>query len=347
MSTIEIIVQMMSALDHAELCAVMKAGADLLTKGVKAAPKASRATGVVPSQLAKNKEWVEIVLTNAKENGWEAFDAKDGDSVVEMEASVETEEGPRFEDGSELTMKQAMSLAKHLKDSGSELWVAFSESYDEEHPKEVKAASAVTPVRRTRAEISAAAEERKERLEAEKAERAAKREAEKAARDAKKAEEAEAKAVAKAAKEAATAAAKAEKEAAKSAKLPAAAPSATALRMAALLAKVKPAAVAASVSATAAVSEPAADVQLSPRRAAVSEPVAAVKKSSAQTWKVPADGAYKLFPFKGKIYMANNKYEVYTKGATQGERGDWVGQYIVAEDRIDDSVDEPVDEDAE
>jgi chemotaxis protein histidine kinase CheA len=328
MSTpVEIVIQMMSALDHAELCAVMKAGADLLTKGMKGASRASRATGVVPPQLAKNKEWVDIVFVNAKENGWPAFEAKDGDSVVEMEASVETEEGPRFEDGSEITMKHAMSLAKHLKDSEDELWVAFSESYDEEHPKEVKAASAVTPTRRTRAEISAAAEERKARLEAEKAERAAKREAEKAARDAKKAEEAEAKAVAKAAKEAERAAVKAAKEAEKSAKLPSAASSATALRMAALLAKVKPAA-AAPAAATAAVSAVSA-------------------KSSAQTWKVPAEGAYKLFPFKGKFYMANNKYHVYTKGAAQGELGDWVGQYIVAEDRIDDSVDEPVEEEAE
>ena len=317
MSTIEIIVQMMSALNHVELCTVMKAGADLLTKGVKAAPKASRATGVVPPQLAKNKEWVEIVFTSAKENGWEAFEAKDGNSVVEMEASVETEEGHRFEDGSELTMKHAMSLAKHLKDSSSELWVLFSETYDAEHPKEVKAESATTPVRRTRAEISAAADERKARIEQEKAERAAKRAEEKAARDAKKAEEAEAKA-----------AAKAEKEAAKSAKLPAAASTAAVSRMAALLAKAKSAPAAAAAAPVAAV-------------AAVAEPV---KKSSSQTWKVPADGAYKLFPYKGKIYMANNKYEVYTKGAVQGERGDWVGQYIVAEDRIDDDAEEPEEE---
>jgi NADH dehydrogenase/NADH:ubiquinone oxidoreductase subunit G len=328
MSTIEIIVQMMSALDHAELCTVMKAGADLLTKGVKAAPKASRATGVVPPQLAKNKEWVEIVFTNAKENGWEIFEAKDGDSVVVMEASVSTEEGPRFEDGSEITMKHAMSLAKHLKDSGAELWVAFSDSYDEEHPKEVKSESATTPVRRTRAEISAAAEERKARLEEEKAEKARIRAEEKEAREAKKAEEAEAKAAAKAEREAKAAAAKAEKEAAKISKLPAAASSATATRMAALLAKVKP---------TAAVAAPAAESAT----AAVS---ASAKKSSAQTWKVPADGAFKLFPYKGKFYMANNQYHVYTKTAVQGELGDWVGQYIVDEDRIDESVEEPVDE---
>jgi hypothetical protein len=337
MSTpIEIVVQMMSAFDHAELCIVMKAGADLLTKGMKAAPKASRATGVVPPQLAKNKEWVEIAFTNAKENGWPAFEAKDGDSIVVMEPSVETEEGPRFEDGSEITMKQAMSLAKHLKDSGDELWVAFSESYEEEHPKEVKSATA-SPVRRTRAEISAAAEERKARLEEERAEKARIRAEEKAARDAKKAEEAEAKAAAKAEKEAEKAAAKAAKEAEKASKLPAAASSATASRMAALLAKVKPAA--AVTAANISLSPPA-----SPRAAVVAAaaPAAPAKKSMAQMWKAPADGAYKAFPYKGKIYMADNKYRVYTKGAAQGELGDWVGQYILDEDRIDDSVDEPL-----
>uniref|UniRef100_A0A6C0KU53 Uncharacterized protein n=1 Tax=viral metagenome TaxID=1070528 RepID=A0A6C0KU53_9ZZZZ len=323
MSTpVEIIIQMMSAMTATELCTVMKAGADLLTKGAKSsASKGSRATGVVPPQLAKNKEWVDIVFVNAKENGWETFDAKNGDEIVEMEASVETEEGPRFEDGSEFTMKDAMSLAKHLKDSESELWVAFSESYDEDHPKEASASAA--PVRRTRAEISAAAEERKARLEAEKEERAAKRAEEKALRDAKKAEEAEARAIAKAEREAKAAAAKAEKEAAKSAKLPAAVSAATSARLAALITKVKPTAV-----ATAAVSEPA-------------------KKVAVLPWKVPADGAFKLFPHKGKVYMANNKYHVYTKGAVQGERGDWVGQYIPSENRIDDEVEEPVDEDAE
>jgi len=304
----------------------MKTGADLLAKSAKAAaPKAPRVKGPVPPQLAKNKEWTAFVLEHAAENGWDAFEAKNGDEIVEMEASKETEEGPRFDDGSKFTMKHAMSLSSYLKNNDAELWTTFSATWDEEHPKEEKPEAAVTPTRRTRAEISKAAEERREKLAAERKEKARIRAEEKVARDAKKAETDAAKAAAKAAREAKAAAAAAAKVT-KSVKAPEATSPAAMARVEALVAKTKAA-------APAAESAPAV--------------AAPVKKSLAQAWKVPADGAFKTFPYKGKMYMANNKYHVYTKGAVQGERGDYLGQYNPVDDLIDDSVEEPADEEDE
>jgi len=292
----EIAIQMMTALSAAELCTVMKAGADLLTKIIKSSEgKISRATGSVPPQLAKNKEWVAFVLEHAAANGWDTFEAKNGDEIVVMEASVETPEGHRFEDGSQITMKHAMSLAKHLKNSESELWKAFSAEYDA-RTMEVKSAT-TTPVRRTRAEIALAAAERKMLLAAERETKARIREEEKAERAAKKAEAAAAKA-----------AAKEEKAAEKDAEM-----------------VMKPAP---------AVAEPMAT------HAPVAAATAA-KKSLAQTWRPPTGDLFKAFPYKGKVYMANNQYHVFERAA-QGELGAWIGQYILAEDRIDDSVEEPL-----
>ena len=328
MSTIEIIIELLPTLTAVELCTVLKTGAELVAKSAKGgAPKAARATGVVPPQLQKNKEWVDIVLVNAQQNGWEAFEAKEGAEVILMEASVETEEGHRFEDGSELNMKQAMSLAKHLKDSGSELYEAFSEAYDAEHPKEEKTVTAAVPVKRTRAEISAAAEERKAKEEAEKAEKAAIRQAEKEAREAKKAEEELLKAAARKEREEKAAAKKAEVEAKKTAKLPT---STTSVAMAASLAKIMAA-------------KKAAATEDAP--VAVAAVAAPVKKTLSQMWKAPPVGAWKPIIIKGKTYLCNSEFHLYTKGAEQGTLGDWAGIFVQAEDRIDDSAPEPVQDD--
>jgi hypothetical protein len=50
--------------------------------------------------------------------------------------------------------------------------------------------------------------------------------------------------------------------------------------------------------------------------------------------------------YKGKQYLRNSDNEVWLKGA-DGGCGEWQGIYLPAEDRIDDSVEEPVFEDEE
>jgi hypothetical protein len=52
------------------------------------------------------------------------------------------------------------------------------------------------------------------------------------------------------------------------------------------------------------------------------------------------------WPYKGKQYLRNSDNEVWLKGA-DGGCGEWQGIYLAAEDRIDDSVPEPVFEDEE
>ena len=319
-STIDIILPLLPMLSAGELCTVMAAGADLLSKSTKGAKAAPRAKGAVPPQLQKNKEWVEFVFAVAQERGWEAFEAKDGVNTIECEASVDTEEGPRFEDGSEINMKLAMSLAKHLKDNSSELWDLFSADYEEANPKEEVAAAAAAPVRRTRQQISEEAAAKRLVKEAEMAER--KRVREEAA-----ATKAAAKEIADAEKEAKKAAKEAEKEAkesSKAAKLPsvklpaaAAASSVTAAaRVAALLSKTKEPAVAA--------------------RAA--SPKAPLKVSA---WTPPMEGAFKKLAIGGKKYLVNHLCQTWVAGESDGEMEEWAGVYLVSENRIDDSAEEP------
>jgi len=312
MSTIDIILPLLPMLSAVELCTVMAAGAELLSKSTKGAKAAPRAKGAVPPQLLKNKEWVDFVLAVAEERGWPAFEAKDGATTVECEESVMTEEGPRFEDGSEISMKQAMSLAKHLKDTGSELWELFNADYEEANPKVEVAAAAAAPVRRTRQQISEEAAAKRVIKEAEMAERKRVRE-EKAAEKAAAKEIADAeKAAKKAEKEAAVASKAAGASSAKAAKLPAVAAAPAVARMAALLAKSK---------------APAAEAE---------QEIKVVNK-----WVAPAKGAYKALSLGGKKYVVNSTFGAYEAGEERGEVGDWVGRYIAAENRIDDSAEEP------
>ena len=313
MSTIEIILPLLPLLSAVELCTVMAAGAELLSKSTKGAKAAPRAKGAVPPQLQKNKEWVDFVHAVAQERGWPAFEAKDGATTVECEESVMTEEGPRFEDGSEISMKQAMSLAKHLKDTNSELWELFNADYEEANPKVEVAAVAAAPVRRTRQQISEEAAAKRVIKEAEMAERKRVRE-EKAAEKAAAKEIADAeKAAKKAEKEAAVASKAAGASSAKAAKLPAVAAAPVASRLAALLAKSK-----------------AAEAE---------QEIKVVNK-----WVAPAKGAHKALSLGGKKYVVNSNFGVYEAGEEKGEVGDWAGVYIVAENRIDDSAEEPEEE---
>jgi hypothetical protein len=378
----ESLISQLKQLEATDLFKVMKqalAEAEKRSKGTTSRVAASKKKGsmppgAVPRQLLKPREWVKFTLKHALENGWESFtvyqDKKDketGDMIeeeIEMpgstlhegahvyEGSV-TEKNPQ---GKQLIMKDAMSLSKQrwsekrykdalvdgrkkglseeetmeyaLKVGGThrELYAEFEAQYVEELPADDTSSETSstkrTVVRKTAAEKAAEAEEKKAAKEAEKAEKKAAKEAEKAE---KKAEKEAEKAAAKAEKEALKAAAKAEKEAAKK-------PGSKVVPAKAVAAPAK--AVAAPVKAV------AAPVKATPVKAK------AVAAPKAEEWSCPADGMCHHWAYKGKQYLRNSDNEVWLKGA-DGGLGAWQGVYIVAEDRIDDSVEEPVFDDEE
>ncbi len=354
------LVASLKQLDAPDLFKVMKqalAEAEKRTKGGKAAAPAKKAgsmpKGVVPPQLRKPRAWVEFTLKHALENGWEPFtvyqtkkDKETGEKIeeeIEMPGSVLHEGAYVYEDsvtekcptGKQLIQKDAMSLSKQRwapkekKGTHPELYAEFEAQYVEEEVVSDTASEASstkkTVVRKTAAEKAAEAEAKKAAKEAEKAEKKAAKEAEK---EAKKAEKEAEKLAKKAEKEAEKLAKKAEKEAAKkpaSKVVPAAAVKKAAAPVKAAAAPVK--AVAAAVKA--------------PVKAAVKP---AAKKE--EEWSCPADGMLHPWAYKGKQYLRNSDNEVWLKAA-DGGMGEWQGIYVPAEDRIDDSAEEPVFEDEE
>jgi hypothetical protein len=350
----------LKSLEPADLFKVMKqalAEAEKRTKGGKATAVAAKKAGsmpkgVVPPQLKKPRAWVDFTLQHALQNGWEPFtvhqskkDKLTGETVeeeIEMPGSVlhdgayvyegsVTEKQPA---GKQLIHKDAMSLSKQRwapKDKTGthpELYEEFEAQYAAEEPdvpdtaSEASAATAAKKVvvRMTAAEKVAAAEAKKAEKEAEKAAKKAEKEAEKEAKKAAKEEE---KAAKKAEKEAEKAAKKAEKEAAKK-------PTAKAPIPAAAVKKIVGAA-----------------AQSSPVKAAVAAPVKAasvpIKKVVAapkpvEEWVCPKGEALP-WSFKGKNYVRSSNNGVWARAA-DGGCGDFVGAYVPAENRIDDSVDE-------
>jgi hypothetical protein len=65
----------------------------------------------------------------------------------------------------------------------------------------------------------------------------------------------------------------------------------------------------------------------------------AVKKPVA-VWSCPADGAVHPWAYKGNKYLRNSDHQVWKEDA-DGGCGDWCGVFLIDEDRIDDSVEEP------
>jgi hypothetical protein len=351
---LDALVASLKQLDAPDLFKVMKqalAEAEKRTKGGKAAAPAKKAgsmpKGVVPPQLRKPRAWVEFTLKHALENGWEAFtvfqtkkDKETGEKIeeeIEMPGS-ELHEGAYVYEGSvtekcptgkQLIQKDAMSLSKQRwapkekKGTHRELYAEFEAQYvEEELPASEdtgSVASKRTVVRKTAAEKAAEAEEKKAAKEAEKTEKKAAKEAEK---EAKKAEKEAEKAAKKAEKEEEKEAKKAEKEAAKK---PAS--------------KVVPAAAVKKAAAPA--KEPVKAV--APAKAPVKAKPAPKKE---EEWSCPADGMLHPWAYKGKQYLRNSDNEVWLKGA-DGGMGEWQGIYVVAEDRIDDSAEEPVFDDEE
>lgn len=344
--------------------------AEKRVKGVKSTgPKRTTKSkdepkGKTPRQLRKNNAWVAFTLKHALENGWEAFvvhstkkDKETGDKFeeeVEMPASV-LHDGAYVYDGSvtestptgkQIIHKEAMSLSKQRKENHPS-WEEFLASYEEEPASETESVatkattSTKTTVRMTAAEKAAAKAEKDAIAAKEKEEKAAARLAKKAASDEKKRLEAEA----VAARKAERAAAKAEKEAAKEA--------AKAAKEAEKVGKA-PVKVAAPVKAVAKAAVPAKAAVAAPVKAAVAAPVKAAGGAGAKKpipviadeWVPPtAEGGVKSWSYKGKVYLRNADNELWLK--TAGGIGAWQGVYIPAEDRIDDSIPEPVFEDEE
>ena len=94
---------------------------------------------------------------------------------------------------------------------------------------------------------------------------------------------------------------------------------------------------------------PKAVVAAAPKPAAATKPAAkpAVKPvAKKEEWSCPADGMVHPWPYKGKQYLRNSDNEVWLKGE-DGGCGEWQGIFKPTEDRIDDSVPEPVFDDEE
>jgi hypothetical protein len=360
------LVATLKSLEAADLFKVMKqalAEAEKRTKG--SAPRGKATTtakkagsmpkGVVPPQLRKPRAWVDFTLAHALENGWESFtvfqtkkDKETGEKVeeeIEMPGSVFHDGAYVYEDsvtdkcpaGKQLIHKDAMSLSKQRwapkdkKGTHEELYNEFLATYVEEQLPETDDASETSStkkvvVRMTAAEKAAAAEAKKEAKEAEKEAKKAEKEAEKAAKKAEKEAEKEAK---KAEKEAEKVAKKAEKEALKKPATKSVVPAAAVKKAPATPVK--------------APATPVKAATATPVKAPVKKVVAAPKK---EEWSCPSDGMVHPWPYKGKTYLRNSDNEVWLKGA-DGGCGEWQGVYLPAEDRIDDSVPEPVFEDEE
>jgi len=259
--------------------------------------------------------------------------------------------------GKQLIHKDAMSLSKQRwapkdkKGTHGELYAEFEAAYVEEEvdvPEAASVASSKVVVKMTSAEKTAAAEAKKE---AKALETAAKKEAKAAESAAKKAEKAAEAAAKKEARELEKTEKKAAKEAAKKPSAKAPVPAA-AVKKAAKEAAKKPSAkapVPAAAVKKAAAKVPAAAsaavAALSVVKVPVKKPVAAAA-AKKEEWSCPSDGMVHPWPYKGKQYLRNSDNEVWLKGA-DGGCGEWQGVYLPAEDRIDDSVSEPVFEDEE
>ena len=359
----DVVLATLKTLEAADLFKVMKqalAAAEKRTTGVAPRGRAAAAKktgsmpkGVVPPQLRKPRAWVDFTLKHALMNGWESFtvyqtkkDKETGEKIeeeIEMPASIlhngayvyEGSVTEKCPDGKQIIHKDAMSLSKQRwapkekKGTHPELYEEFEGSYKEEEVPVADDASETSStkkvvIRKTAAEKAAETEAKKAAKEAEKAAKKAEKEAEKAAK--------------KAEKEAEKAAKKAEKEAEKAAKKAAKKPTAKS--------PVPAAAVKAPVKAAAAAATPvkAAAAAAAPVKAPVKKAAPAAPKK--EEWTCPADGLVHPWPYKGKTYLRNSDNEVWLRDASGG-CGEWQGIYLPAEDRIDDSVEEPDFEDEE
>jgi len=324
------ILESLKTLEHSELLKVIKAAAaeaEKRAKGGKISKSSKKEAGekkAVPNQLKKNHAWIAFTLRHAIDNGWESFTVHQSkknkltgekeEEEIEMPAAVQNDGGAWVYDGSitektpagrQINHKEAMSLSKARKEAKHETWEEFDASYVPEEISET--ASETSEGSKVVRKLTAA--DKLAEQEAKKAAKEAEKEAKKAAKEAEK----EAK---KKEKEAETEAKKKEKEAEKSVKKAPKAPIAAGGAAAALAAK---------------------KAAVEPKPAAI--PLKKKPAMPTEEWVPPAEGCVKTWNFKGKAYVRSSDNGVWVKTATGA--GDWVGAYLPAEDRIDDSVEEP------
>lgn len=347
---IEQLTQQFKEMEVADLFKALKAGLTVAQSKASSKSKAkagSMPKGACPPQLKLNNAWVKHVKDYVNQNGWEAFSVpttttdKEGVKTVvveELPASILHDGAYIFEgsvtektpQGVQVSHKHAMTLSKQWKEGAAtaHLYEAFVEAFDPEESdvESVASVESVTVVRTTMAEKMAA--------------KAVKEAEAKAAKEAKEAEKAEAKRV-KEAKEAAAAELKAQKaleaEAAKAEKLRAAA-EAAAQAEALKAAKVPKAAIVKAAPKAAAASVPA-KAKAAPVKAtivkAVVKAVAAVK-----AWSCEDDGNAHSWEHEGERYARNFTNDVWKCDAA-GNVTTWAGAYLPAENRIDETAEEP------
>jgi len=296
-------------------------------------PKKDTEKKEVPKQFKKPKKWVDYTLEHANAYGWEEFILKDKGEEIIMPAS-ELREGVHVHPGSgkPLTMTQAMSLSKQRwaprdgEGSHPALYQEFLAWYDaqvaEEPVEEAVVEEKPVVVRKTAEQKAAEVAAKKAELEEANAiaraarESAAelKKQAKAAEKEAEKKRKAEAKAAAKAVPAAAV---KAVKVVVKAAVKPAPV-AAVAVPVAVAVAPVSP-------------RLPAAPVGVSRARPQAAKPAA---------WSCPKDDQVYPWAFKGENYLRNYENEVW-KATAEGDLGEWCGKYLIDEDSIDDTVEEP------
>ena len=307
----------------------------------KKVPKANAPPkGAVPTQLAKNSEWVNFVLKDALENGWPSYivsrkNIKAGVvNETEMPKSIMHDGAHVFNGsvtaatpcGKQLALGDAMQLSKKYwspkegKGERQDLYDTFLEIYEFEE----SAQPAAMPKKVIRKSLEEAKEER-DRLRAEKAEKDAEEKAEKKAeRDAAKAERERIKEEAKEEKRLEREAAKAEREAAKVVKAAKSVP----------VKAVKPTTI---VKASTSVPIKKA------AKAAVEEVKEDIYTADENVWIMPTPGAVKPWTHNGTAYFRSSKNEIFTTNAN-GEIDEYHGVYDEDLDMIDTSI-EQEDED--
>jgi hypothetical protein len=361
---VDSLIEMLKQFSSAELMKIMKtvvAEVDkkmkLTVKGGKTVTKktGSMPKGVVPPQLRKPRAWVEYVMKDARENGWESFtitqtkkNKETGEretEEIEMPCSVLHEGVHIYEDsiddknpnGKQLIHKDAMSLSKHYwsakEKSGTreDLYREFEDQYDEDGDDEEKSEKELEKERK-KAEKEAEKEAKKAEKEAEKERKKAEKEAEKEAKKAEKeAEKASKKVVvpASAVKKVEVKKAEVKKEEEKKEEKKDDKPKTPAIVKKAEVKK-----------------EEEKKEEEKPKTPTIVKKTV-VKKADLKKddWSCPDDGGVRPWTYKKKQYYRNYNNEVWKKGPDG--LGDWVGVFIYEEDRFDETVPEPMIEEEE
>lgn len=333
---LEVVLAALTKFGSEDLFKVIKVATKEAEKSLKKGAKAKKEDGPkkpTPPQLEKPKAWVTYTLKDAQKNGWEEFIKREKNEEIEMPAS-ELKDGVHVfpMTGKTMTMAQAMSLSKQRwspkdgKGSHQAMYEEFSEEY-ERAKVEMEAPEWLAPpapVRKTAAQKEAEMAEKKRLAEEKKAQKKEERER---------------------AKEETKTAKTLEKEAAKAAKVP----------KAAVKAAVTPKAVVADVASSKQEAKPVpitkamkkelekAMEEMDPAKKPAKKPTAA---ATAAVWSCPNDDNVHPWNFKGTKYLRNFENEVWLENA-DGGCGKWQGMFLANENRIDDDVPNPYEDEEE